>query len=167
MDVLAPVKAFDRFQQRHKLVGIPIAVLKKFSDDQAGNKAALIAYYAFFSIFPLLLLFVTILGFVLHGDPGAQKAVLNSALKQFPIIGTSVKTHSLSGNGIGLAVGIVGSLLSGLGITMAAQNAFNTVYAVPFKLSAGPTSSPPACAGSSSWSSSVSCSWSRPWPRAW
>jgi membrane protein len=133
MDVLAPVKAFDRFQQRHKLVGIPIAVLKKFSDDQAGNKAALIAYYAFFSIFPLLLLFVTILGFVLHGDPGAQKAVLNSALKQFPIIGTSVKTHSLSGNGIGLAVGIVGSLLSGLGITMAAQNAFNTVYAVPFK----------------------------------
>jgi membrane protein len=133
MNVLAPVKTLDRFQQRHKLVGIPIAVLKKFSDDQAGNKAALIAYFAFFSIFPLLLVFVTILGFVLHSDPGAQRAVLNSVLKQFPIIGDSVKGHSLKGSGIGLAVGIVGSLLSGLGITMAAQNAFNTVYAVPFK----------------------------------
>jgi membrane protein len=97
MNVLAPVKTLDRFQQRHKLVGIPIAVLKKFSDDQAGNKAALIAYFAFFSIFPLLLVFVTILGFVLHSDPGAQRAVLNSVLKQFPIIGDSVKGHSLKG----------------------------------------------------------------------
>jgi membrane protein len=133
MDVLAPVKRFDRFQQHHKLLGVPIAVLKKFSDDQAGHKAALMAYYAFFSIFPLLLLFVTILGFILNGNPGAQKAVLSSALKDFPIIGEPVTRHSLSGNGIALAIGIVGSLLSGLGITMAAQNAFNTVYAVPFK----------------------------------
>jgi len=134
MDFLRPVRTFDRFQQHHKPVGIPIAVLKKFSDDQAGNKAALIAYFAFFSIFPLLLLFVTILGFVLQSDPGAQKAVLNSALKQFPIIGTKLnRGHSIRGSGIGLTVGIVGSLLSGLGVTMAAQNAFNTVYAVPFK----------------------------------
>jgi membrane protein len=134
MGVLAPVKAFDRFQQRHKLIGIPIAVLKKFSDDGAGNQAALIAYFGFFSIFPLLLLFVTILGFVLQGNPSAQQTVLNSALKQFPIVGGSLsKTHSLNGSGIGLAVGAVGALLSGLGITMAAQNAFNAVYAVPHK----------------------------------
>ncbi len=133
MEILAPVKAFDRFQQRHKPVAIPIAVLKKFSDDQAGNRAALIAYFGFFSIFPLLLLFVTILGFVLHGDPGAQNKVVHSALEQFPIVGDKISTHSLNGNGLGLVVGIVGALLSGLGITMAAQNAFNTVYAVPFK----------------------------------
>lgn len=134
MDIGAPIRAFDRFQQRHKPLGIPIAVLKKFADDSAGNKAALIAYFGFFSIFPLLLLFVTILGFVLHGNPSAQHAVLNSALKQFPIVGSSLgKTQSLSGNPIGLAVGIVGALLSGLGITMAAQNAFNAVYAVPHK----------------------------------
>jgi YihY family inner membrane protein len=126
---------FDRFQQRHPALAVPFAVLRKFSDDGAGNKAALIAYYGFFAIFPLLLLLTTILGFVLAGDPGAQKAVINSALKEIPIIGAQIaqKNHPLRGSGIGLAVGAVGALLSGLGVTMASQNAFNTVYAVPVK----------------------------------
>ena len=112
-----------------------VSVLKKFSDDQAGHEAALIAYYGFFAVFPLLLLSVTILGFVLQGDPQARQAILHSALKQFPIIGVKLDqaSHPLRGSGVGLVVGIGGSVLSGLGITMAAQNAFNTVYAVPFK----------------------------------
>ena len=135
MDVLGPVRRFDRFQRRNKPAGVTIAVLKKFSDDQAGNEAALIAYFGFFSLFPLLLLFVTILGFVLQGDEHARQAVLNSALKQFPIVGGELgqNSHSLSGSGLGLVIGIVGSVSSGMAITMAAQNAFNTVYAVPFK----------------------------------
>jgi membrane protein len=135
MDVLSPVRRFDRFQRRHRPAAVAIAVLKKFSDDQAGREAALIAYYGFFAVFPLLLLSVTILGFVLQGDPHARQAILDSALKQFPIIGVRLgqASHPLRGSGVGLAVGIGGSVLSGLGITMAAQNAFNTVYAVPFK----------------------------------
>jgi len=135
MDVLRPVRRFDRFQRRHRPGAVVVAVLKKFSDDQAGHEAALIAYYGFFALFPLLLLFVTILGFVLQGDTRARDAILHSALKQFPIIGTQLGkgSHSLGGSGIGLVIGIGGSVLSGLGITMAAQNAFNTVYAVPFK----------------------------------
>jgi membrane protein len=110
---------------------VPLAVLKKFSDDGAGNRAALIAYYGFFSLFPLLLLFTTILGFVLAGDKSAQASVSNSVLKQIPIFG--VHPGSLRGSGIGLAVGLVGALLSGMGVTMATQNAFNTVYAVAHK----------------------------------
>jgi YihY family inner membrane protein len=134
VDALAPIRAFDRFQRRHTPLAIPIAVLRKFSDDQAGNAAALIAFFGFFSLFPLLLLFVTILGFVLQSNPGAEHAVLSSALKQFPIVGDQLNHgQTLTGSGIGLAVGIVGSLFAGLGVTMAVQNAFNTVYAVPFK----------------------------------
>ncbi|MEO8966520.1 MAG: YihY/virulence factor BrkB family protein [Solirubrobacteraceae bacterium] len=132
MDILSPVRRFDRFQRRHKAPGIVVAVLKKFSDDQAGHEAALIAYYGFFALFPLLLLFVTILGFVLQGDAHAREAILHSALKQFPITNIGKGSH-LRGSGVGLVIGIGGSVLSGLGITMAAQNAFNTVYAVPFK----------------------------------
>jgi YihY family inner membrane protein len=124
---------FDAYQHRHPWLGVPFAVLKKFSDDGAGNKAALIAYYGFFSLFPLLLLFTTILGFVLAGDPSAQSAVESSVLKQIPIIGAQLKAGSLTGSGVGLAVGVVGALVSGLGVTMAMQNAFNTVYAVPHK----------------------------------
>ena len=77
-------------------------------------------------------LLVTILGFVLGGNSSAEHAVLDSALRQFPVVGSQLGSHRpLRGSGIGLAVGLVGALLSGLGVTMAAQDAFNTVYAVP------------------------------------
>jgi membrane protein len=130
---MAPVKKFDTFQQRSRALRIPFAVIKKFGDDQAGSLAALVAYYAFFSIFPLLLVFVTVLGFVLNGDPSAQKSVENSVLGQFPIISDQIRGHHLQGHAISLVIGVLTTLFAGLGITGAAQNAFNRVWAVPFK----------------------------------
>jgi membrane protein len=130
---MSPVRKFDGVQQRHKGLAIPIAVIKKFGNDQAGNLAALVAYYAFFSLFPLLLVLTTLLGFVLHGDAGAQKSVENSVLGQFPVIGGQIKLHALSGSVVALVIGIVGSLLGGLGVTSAAQNALDRVWAVPYK----------------------------------
>lgn len=133
MDLLAPVRAFDRFQQRHGPLAIPLAVVRKFADDGAGSHSALIAYYGFVAIFPLLLLFTTILGFVLQDNPSAQQAIIDTAVSDLPVIGNQIKAQSLSGSGIALVVGAVGTLLSGLGVTVAAQNAFNTVYAIPHK----------------------------------
>src|SRR4051794_18962500 len=94
MDLLKPIRVIDRRQQRTKGLSIVFAVIKKFGDDQAGGLAALVAYYAFFSIFPLLLVFVTVLGFVLQGDPSAQESVKSSVLGQFPIIGKQVQGHA-------------------------------------------------------------------------
>jgi uncharacterized BrkB/YihY/UPF0761 family membrane protein len=131
VDFLAPVRRFDRFQQKHKGWAIPMAVIRKFGNDQAGNLAALIAYYAFFSIFPLLLVFTTILGFVVQGNSSLYNDVRNSVLGHFP--GIDLKTHPLSGSVTALIIGIIGSLLGGLGVTNAAQNAFDRVWAVPFK----------------------------------
>jgi YihY family inner membrane protein len=111
------------------------AVFKKFSDDQASRLAALIAYYGFFSLFPLLLVFVTILGFVLQDNPGAQEDVVNSTLSQFPVIGDQLQrnVHSLKGSGISLAIGLLGSIFAGLAITGATQTAFNEVWDIPHK----------------------------------
>jgi membrane protein len=125
--------ALDRRQQNSRLLSFPAAVVKKFTDDQAGQLAALISYYAFVSLFPLLLVLVTVLGFVLQGDPTLQKEILNGALGQFPIISQQLEVHSLKGSTAGLVVGIVGALMAGLGITSAAQNAFDRIWAVPFK----------------------------------
>jgi membrane protein len=133
MDFLRPVRAFDRAQQRRRWLAIPVAVIKKFGDDQGGSLAALVAYFAFFSLFPLLLVFVTILGYVLQGDPSAQESIRNSVLSQFPIVGTKLNVNELHGSAIALIVGLVTSLLAGLGVTQAAQNAFDRVWAVPFK----------------------------------
>jgi membrane protein len=133
VDLLRPVRRFDRFQQSHKWLAVPMAVVKKFGDDQAGSLAALVAYYAFFSLFPLLLVLTTILGFVLQGNPGAQRSVEHSVLGQFPVIGDQIKVHALTGSTGALVIGLVTSLLGGMGVTQAAQNAFDKVWAVPFK----------------------------------
>src|SRR5438270_10021978 len=117
MDLLRPVRAFDRTQQRHKWLAIPFAVIKKFSDDGAGGLAALVAYYAFFSLFPLLLVFVTILGYVLQGHPGVQKSISDSVLGQFPIIGKEIQGKQLHGRSIALIIGIAAALWAGLGVT--------------------------------------------------
>jgi membrane protein len=133
VDLLRPLRAFDRVQSAHAWLAIPVAVLKKFGDDQAGGLAALIAYYAFFSLFPLLLVFVTILGFVLHGDPSAQKAVEKSVLGHFPVIGGDLRGKRLTGDVAAITLGILVSLWAGLGMTQALQNGLNKVWAVPFK----------------------------------
>lgn len=130
MDPLAPLKAFDRFQRRHRFAAFPVAVIKKFGDDQAGQLSALMAYYAFFAIFPLLLVLVTILGFVLQDNPSAQQDLVNSTVDNIPIVGSQLQTGSLTGSTVALVVGIVGSVLAGLGVTLAAQNAFNRVHAI-------------------------------------
>ena len=108
-------------------------MIKKFGDDQGGSLAALVAYYSFFSLFPLLLVFVTVLGFVLQGDPAAQRSVEHSVLAQFPIIGEKITPTALHGRTIALVLGLITSLWAGLGVTQAAQNALDKVWAVPYK----------------------------------
>lgn len=70
------VSRFDAYQRRHRWLGVPIAVVYKFVDDQGGYLAALITYYGFLSLFPLLLIFSTVLGFLLPGNQGLCKVDL-------------------------------------------------------------------------------------------
>ncbi len=75
------------------MLAFPVAVWSKFNDDQAGNLAALISYYAFAAIFPLLLILVTVLNIVLRNDPQLQQDLINSALAQYPVIGQQIKAN--------------------------------------------------------------------------
>jgi YihY family inner membrane protein len=131
--VRALPRAFDAYQHRSRRLGFLVAVIKRYGEDEAGSLGALIAYYGFFSLFPLLLVFVTVLGFVLQGDPKAQEQVLHSTLAQFPVIGAQIRGNigSLKGSAIALTIGIVGSLLAGLAVTGATQNAFNKIWRIP------------------------------------
>ncbi len=122
----------DRFQQHHRVVGFPLAVVYKYFDDQGPYLAALITYYGIIGLFPLLLLGSTILGFVLEGNPGLEREVLTGALSQFPVIGKELGQPGRIGGGTsGLVVGLVGSLYGGLGVAQATQNAMNVAWAVP------------------------------------
>jgi YihY family inner membrane protein len=123
----------DAFQRRHRWLGLPLAVAYKFVDDQGSYLTAMITYYGFLSLFPLLLLLVSTLGFALHNDPVLQDRVLDSALARFPVIGQQLadNVHSLRGSTVAVVVGLVGGLYGSLGVVQAAQNAFNKVWAVP------------------------------------
>jgi inner membrane protein YhjD len=127
------VRRLDAYQRDHRWLGFPLAVLYKFYDDQGNFLAAIITYYGFVSLFPLMLLLATVLGIVLNGDPDLQARVLHSAVSQFPIVGTQLQrnVHSLAGNGFALGIGAAGSLYGGLGVVQAGHNAFNRVWAVP------------------------------------
>ena len=129
------VHAMDRFQRRHGWAGFSFAVVKKYGDDQAGYLAALIAYYGFFSVFPLMLVFVSVLGIVLANSPQLQQEIIDSALAQFPIVGPTIaeELHAITGNAVALTVGIVTALWAGLGVVQASQNAMNQVWDVPRK----------------------------------
>ena len=122
----------DRLQQRSRAAGFAIAVVYKYIDDQAGYLAALIAYYAFVSLFPLLLLLTTFLGVVLRDRPEWRADIYDSALAQFPLIGDQLSEPSaLSGGTTGVVIGIAGALYGGLGVGQALQNAMETIWAVP------------------------------------
>jgi membrane protein len=125
-------RRFDRYQQEHPWLGFPLAVRQKYSDDQGGYLAATVSYYGFFSIFPLLLLFVTILGYVLRGHPHLRQEIIDSALGQFPVIGSQLHVHALKGNVIALAIGTVASLWAGMGVVLALENAFDQLWGVPY-----------------------------------
>lgn len=122
----------DELQRRNRLVGVLVAVVYKYNDDQGGYLAALITYYGLVSLFPLLLLMTTGLGVVLAGRPDLQAQVLHSTLSQFPVLGDQLHhPQGLSGGAVGVAVGLLGALYGGLGVGQALQNAMDTVWAVP------------------------------------
>jgi membrane protein len=125
--------SIDRYQRRHRWLGLPLSVVYKFSDDQGAYLAALITYYGFLSLFPLLLVMATVLGFLLPAYPDLQQQLIHSALSQFPIIGDQLTsgTQPLRGSGAGLVTGLLVALYGGMGVAVAIQNALDQVWGVP------------------------------------
>jgi membrane protein len=110
------VRAADELQQRRAWLAVPVAVWKKFGDDSAGNLAALIAYYAFVAIFPLLLV----------------HRLLTSALGHFPVIGPQLGSiHPLRQTGLALVIGLLGTFIGARSVATAMQNALNSVWEIP------------------------------------
>jgi uncharacterized BrkB/YihY/UPF0761 family membrane protein len=126
------VQRVDEFQRRRRAVGLPLAVVYKFFDDQGNYLAATITYYAFVAIFPLLLISTSVLGFLLQGDPRLERAVLDSALAQFPIVGDQLgRPEGLQGSTSAVVIGTLTALYGVVGLGQAAQNAVNAAWAIP------------------------------------
>ncbi len=123
---------FDRFQRRFPRVGFPLAVFYKFFDDMGNYLAALLTYYAFVSLLPLLLLASTLLSVLLVGHPAWQEYLLSSALSEFPVVGKQLAAPAALGGGVtGVVIGTLGAVYGALGVAQALQHAGNTIWHVP------------------------------------
>jgi YihY family inner membrane protein len=127
--------AVDRYQRRRAWLSIPFAVVKRYGESDVGNLAATLAYYGFFSVFPLLLVLSSIGGYLLQDQPDLQDRVLGSAFSQFPVVGEELRNNvgSIQGSGFAVVVGLVLAVWAGIGGIRAAQHAMDTVWDVPRK----------------------------------
>jgi uncharacterized BrkB/YihY/UPF0761 family membrane protein len=125
------IGAVDRWQRRVPWAGVPYAVMKKFGDDNANLVVVALAWYGFTAIFPLLLVVVTMLGFI--GAQSIGSGIIRT-LHEFPVIGTSFNPSSpssLHGSTLGLIVGLIGLVYGAQGVTQTAQQAMATVWHIP------------------------------------
>lgn len=128
------VRRVDRFQQGFGPAGFVFGVFKKYGDDRGGQLAALIAYYGFVSVFPLLLLLVTILALFVGDNSHLAKQIENSALRQFPVIGNQLgeSIKALHRNTAwGLIIGLLGLIWGSMGAIANSQFALAEVWNVP------------------------------------
>ena len=126
------VRAIDGFQRRHPVIGFPLAVIYKYFDDQGPYLAAIIAFYSFVAIFPLMLIATSILGFFLQDDPALRERLLDTALSQFPIVGDELgRPGGLQGSASAIVIGSLAATYGSLNLGQAAQNAANIAWSIP------------------------------------
>ncbi|MDP9092498.1 MAG: YihY/virulence factor BrkB family protein [Actinomycetota bacterium] len=122
----------DRWQRGHKVPGAAWAVQKKVGEDNANLWVVALSWYGFTAIFPLLLVVVTVFGFVGAASLGSG---LLATLRHFPIIGSDLHVgagpSSLHGSVLGLAVGVVGMFYGAQGVTQTAEQTMSTVWNIP------------------------------------
>ena len=131
--VQSVLRRVDGFQRSHRMVGFAFGVVKKYGDDRGGSLAALVTYYSFLSLFPLLLVLVTVLGIVVGSGSSLAGDVQRSALRQFPVIGPELQGRigSLHGSPLALVIGLLGLVWGSLGASQAGQYAMAQVWNVP------------------------------------
>lgn len=129
----------NAFQQRHAAIGFPYAVVKKFGDDNGGYQAALLTYYGFLSLFPLLLVLVTVLHLIFDNNPAAQAKILGSIDTYFPLLGDQLTESigSMGKTGLGLAVGMLITLYGARGAADAVRFALDNMWNIPKEKRAG------------------------------
>lgn len=128
-----PLSRLDSFQRRHGFLGFPYAVIKKYGDDEAGYQAALLTYYGFLSIFPLLLVLTTVLGVLAGSHPHLKATIITSTTQYFPTLGNQLSEHigSLHKTGLALAIGILFTLYGTRGIADAFRHGVYHIWRVP------------------------------------
>jgi uncharacterized BrkB/YihY/UPF0761 family membrane protein len=113
-------------------VDVAVRAAIGFARHRSGRNAALLAYYGFLALFPMLLLSTAILGFVLQGRPGLQESIVDSAIAQIPALGRQILDQSgnLEGSIAALLIGVLGALWGTTRAFAGLQDALDDIWEV-------------------------------------
>ncbi len=138
MDLVSVQHRIDAAQRANRPVAFLIGVARHTAIDRGSQLAALLAYYGFVSLFPLLLVLVTVTRIVLADDPELQEQLIDTALDQVPVVGDDLaQIGSTSGSGWILLVGTLVALWAGLGVLDTVQDIVQRVWETPMAQQTG------------------------------
>lgn len=123
----------DRLQQKHHFFAFPFAVIKKYGDDQAGQQAALLTYYGFLSLFPLLLVATSIADLLAQHNEHLRMRLLSDTTSYFPVVGEQLQQniHGSQETGIALIIGLLVAIYGARGIANAVRGTLDTAWGTP------------------------------------
>jgi YihY family inner membrane protein len=127
------IQKLDTFQRRHHLPGFVFAVIKKYGEDDAGHQAALLTYYAFLSLFPLLLVLTTLTEYIPVSHSAVQNSIIKGTTNYFPVLGDQLSAHvnTLHKNGFALVIGLLFTLYGARGVADAFRNSIQRLWKTP------------------------------------
>ena len=133
MDIDKNISRIDRWQQRKPIRSFAGAVIKKYSDDDGGYQAALLTYYGFLSLFPLLLVLVTLLQIWFHNNDVVRHDISTSIGHFFPLLGTQLESqiHGLHKAGVGLVIGFLLTIYGARGAADAFRHTVDNMWHIP------------------------------------
>lgn len=135
----AVIRQIDAYQKQHKFLAFPYAVIKKYGEDEAGQQAALLTYYAFLALFPLLLVLTTVVEVIVGRHSHLETTVIGGITNYFPLLGTqlSAHIHGLHRSGLALAAGIIFTLYGARGVADAFRRGVQHIWHIPKSQQAG------------------------------
>ena len=129
------VQAIDQFQQRHPFLGLPLGIFKRFNENNANHQAALMTYYGFLSLFPLLLVLTSVVDLVSQGNQTFQTKVMDGVNSYFPVIGEQLSRNIATStkSGAALVVGLLVTFYGARGGADAFRGALQHMWHIPKK----------------------------------
>ncbi|NBV03354.1 MAG: YihY/virulence factor BrkB family protein, partial [Acidimicrobiia bacterium] len=129
------IRPVRRARRRSPVIDIVVLASQGYARHLASRNAALLAYYGFLTLFPLIMVATTVLGFFLQGDPELRTEIVESAVSQIPVLGDQILNQSgeISGSITALIFGLVSGLWGSTRAFASLQTALDDAWEVPIE----------------------------------
>lgn len=140
MDAIKTViKRVDKFQQSHRPLAFGYGVIKKYGEDGAGYQAALLTYYGFLALFPLLMVATTLTDTLIGNNSELGKKIMSGLTDYFPLLGDQLSSdvNGIGGNGFALLAGLLFAFYGARGVADVFRRGVHDIWGVPKRDRAG------------------------------